>query len=211
MKEFSGFSSGKVHWIHLPEPFFTDLLPLIDDADELKCTLFFFWAISKQEGSVVYLNHNEFFQSPILREWFSSEDPSKAIQSGLEKALIRKTIIAASSPKWQNRILLFLNSPTGRTAADSFMNGSWSPNETDHLPPMPVNQRVMNIFELYEDNIGPLTPMIADDLKEAQSEYPVQWIEEAIHLSVQNNKRSWRYVHAILKSWKKEGKYANSR
>ena len=211
MKEFQGFPSGKVQWVHLPEPFFTDLLPLIEDADELKFTLFFFWAISKQEGSVVYLDSKEVQASTILHNWFFSENSMSAIQTALEKALSRKTIIAARSPQLPDRTLYFLNSPSGRAAAESFTDGTWSPNEADHLPLSPVKQPVANVYKLYEDNIGPLTPLIAEDLKEAQSEYSAQWIEEAIHLAVQNNKRSWRYVFAILKSWKKEGKNANSR
>ena len=59
-----------------------------------------------------------------------------------------------------------------------------------------------NVFKLYEENIGPLTPMIADALKDAETIYSIEWIAEAIELAVKNNKRNWKYSEAILKRWK---------
>jgi DnaD/phage-associated family protein len=63
-----------------------------------------------------------------------------------------------------------------------------------------------NIFRLYENNIGPLTPMIAEILQDAENTYPPAWIEEAIRIAVENNKRNWRYVEAILRRWQEGGR-----
>jgi DNA replication protein len=63
-----------------------------------------------------------------------------------------------------------------------------------------------NVFRLYEENIGPLTPLIADALKDAEETYQPEWIAEAIDLAVKNNKRNWKYCEAILKRWKEEGR-----
>jgi DnaD/phage-associated family protein len=63
-----------------------------------------------------------------------------------------------------------------------------------------------SIFQIYESNIGPLTPMIADALEDAEKTYPPAWISEAIALSVTNNKRNWRYCETILKRWQTDGK-----
>ena len=62
-----------------------------------------------------------------------------------------------------------------------------------------------NIYRLYEENIGPLTPLIAEDLRAARSEYPEPWIEEAFHLAVQRNARSWRYIDTILTKMERGG------
>jgi DnaD/phage-associated family protein len=64
----------------------------------------------------------------------------------------------------------------------------------------------VNIFALYEQNIGIITPMIAEELKEADKLYPPQWIEEAFKEAVTLNKRSWRYIARILERWASEGK-----
>ena len=63
-----------------------------------------------------------------------------------------------------------------------------------------------NVFKHYQDNIAMLTPMMADELKDAEKEYGEEWIIEAINLAVKANVRKWSYVKAILERWAKEGK-----
>ena len=75
-----------------------------------------------------------------------------------------------------------------------------------HPSPSSPRNASPNIFSLYEANIGMLTPMIADDLREAESLYPASWIEDAFREAVEQNKRSWRYVERILERWSQEGK-----
>jgi DnaD/phage-associated family protein len=62
------------------------------------------------------------------------------------------------------------------------------------------------VFTLYEQNIGALTPLIADMLREAEKEYPSAWFEEAFTIAVAKNARNWKYVEAVLKRWKEKGK-----
>lgn len=63
-----------------------------------------------------------------------------------------------------------------------------------------------NIFILYEQNIGLLSPLIADELKEAAEQYPIEWIEAAFREAVLHNKRKWSYIRAILRRWETEGR-----
>ena len=65
-----------------------------------------------------------------------------------------------------------------------------------------------NIFVLYEQNIGLLSPLIADELKDAADQYPAEWIEVAFREAVLHNKRKWSYIRAILRRWETEGKQA---
>lgn len=62
------------------------------------------------------------------------------------------------------------------------------------------------IYTLYENEIGMLTPLIADALKDAEKNYATQWIYDAVAEAVKNNKRNWKYIEAILKRWKQEGR-----
>jgi DnaD/phage-associated family protein len=48
--------------------------------------------------------------------------------------------------------------------------------------------------------------MIAERLREAEDDYPSQWIEDAIRIAVENNVRKWRYVEAILEDWRTKGR-----
>ena len=63
-----------------------------------------------------------------------------------------------------------------------------------------------NIFILYEQNIGLLSPLIADELRDAADQYPVEWIEAAFREAVLHNKRKWSYIRAILRRWETEGR-----
>ena len=68
------------------------------------------------------------------------------------------------------------------------------------------NRPKSNIFALYEDNIGTISPMLAEELKLAEKEYNHAWIEEAFQIAVNQNKRSWGYISAILRRWSTEGR-----
>lgn len=61
------------------------------------------------------------------------------------------------------------------------------------------------IFELYEQEIGSITPMIADAIADWEKDVPAQWIRDAIQEAVKNNARNWKYVEAILKRWHAQG------
>jgi DnaD/phage-associated family protein len=69
-----------------------------------------------------------------------------------------------------------------------------------------TSENADDIFSIYQNNIGMLTSMMADTLMDAEKTYPKEWIVEAISLSVENNKRSWRYCETILKRWQRDGK-----
>ena len=72
----------------------------------------------------------------------------------------------------------------------------------------PVFSRIPreNIFSLYEQNIGMITPMIAEELKEAERLYPEEWVRQAFKEAAVLNKHSWRYISRILEHWASEGK-----
>jgi len=64
---------------------------------------------------------------------------------------------------------------------------------------------VGSIFKLYEHEIGAITQTVADDIKSAAEDYPLEWFAEAFKEAARNNKRNWRYALAILKRWKVDG------
>ncbi|MFV1948384.1 MAG: DnaD domain-containing protein, partial [Anaerolineales bacterium] len=101
--------------------------------------------------------------------------------------------------------IYFFNSPRGQAAVQSVTDGSWRPSDGD-LPATTLNQEQPNIFRLYEENIGPLTPLIADTLRNAEGDYPENWIHQAVEIAVQNNVRKWNYIEAILRSWQDGGR-----
>jgi len=66
----------------------------------------------------------------------------------------------------------------------------------------------INIYNLYDGEIGKLTQAITEILKDAEEEYTAEWVADAIKEAVFYNKRSWKYIEAILERWQKEGRGA---
>ena len=67
-----------------------------------------------------------------------------------------------------------------------------------------------DIYTLYEQNIGPLTPILSERLREAAKLYPAAWVEEAFAEAVNYNRRSWAYVARILENWAADGRERQS-
>ena len=190
MKTFQGFTDSET-FTQLPDTFFHQLLNQIDEAAELKVTLYLLWRVEHMDGPFRALREID-FDAKDLR--LSAEE----IRAGIENAVKRRTMLRAEH---KAEVFYFLNSPRGRAAANAFLHGEY---KSTGIPAVPLERP--NIFRLYEENIGPLTPLIADALKDAEETYSAEWISETIELAVKHNKRSWKYCEAILKRWKEEGR-----
>ncbi len=59
MQGFPGFPAGKLPVTPIPNLFFSELLPLIDNLAELKVTLHLFWLIGKKSGALRYARLDE--------------------------------------------------------------------------------------------------------------------------------------------------------
>ena len=180
--------SGSTGFTPLPNEFLSEWLNEIDNLNELKVTLFALWFSANQEGTA----------HPIWEQDFAENLESVDIQLGLKKCIQRGSLLKVT---FDADVVYFLNSPRGRAAAESARAGDWLPSKGKTAAPVPRP----NIYRLYEENIGPLTPMIADTLKDAEEEYSAERLEEAFALAVKANVRKWTYVEAILKRWKEEG------
>jgi DNA replication protein len=201
MKAFSGFPSGKVRTVGLPESAFTELIPLIDDLAELKLTLHALWRLRQQSGRVRYLRHADLISDRVLLSSLGVTEgsPVEALDRALARATERGTLLAAeSSASGSPERFYFANTPKGRAATEAIARGEW-PDELE-------SAGRLNIYVLYEQNVGLLTPLLADELRQAEEDYPAEWIEQAFHEAVSLNKRSWRYIRAILERWRTEGR-----
>jgi DNA replication protein len=209
MPPFSGFQEDKEGRIPVPLAFFTELLPGIDNLAELKLTLYVFWRLARQEGRFRYLRMADIAADARFMHGLAAEPEARraCLEGALQGAVQRGTLLTAAVQLGERQeTLCFLNSASGRAAVQAIQRGEWRTTGDAQLP-VELTSEPPNIFGLYEAHIGPLTPLIADALREAEETYPPQWIEEAIRLAVEYNKRSWRYVAAILKRWQEEGRH----
>ena len=199
--------------VALPAAFLDEILPAIDDLAELKVATFCFAALQQKEGDYRFLRFEEFLADERLRRGLAVIDESRSERDLLEGALRRSVargtlLLAELALRSQAARCYTIADERGRALHKRMLAGEWrhsADGEIELLPARPT------IYGLYEDNIGLLTPMMADALKEAAASYPPDWIEEAMRLAVESNKRNWRYIRAILERWRQEGRGSEKR
>jgi DNA replication protein len=200
-KTFTGFREDQLELVRVPETFFIQLLPLVESLSQLRLLLYLFWYFEQQEGEIRYILFKNLVADETLLEMAGGKE---GLQEALQ-GLIDLGAVLSAQPENEEEVHYFINSPQGREAVKAIRNSQWQRNIQSRIPvQMPGEQP--NIFELYEQNIGVITPMMAEILKEDEKNFPKEWIEEAIRIAVTRNVRKWKYVQAILDRWQTEGR-----
>ena len=205
---FSGFPRDTLY-TPIPDPFFGPLLEEIHDMAELKVVLRGIWLLHHKRQGTRTVSLDEFLCDPALLRGLAvegkDEPPVEEIRRGLRQAVRRRVfLVHGSNPE---EAVFVLNNDAGRRALSRLKDsGAGGPAEfsADEAPVRPREK--LNIFALYEDTVGMLSPIVAERLKEAEQRYPPGWIREAFEIAALENKRSWQYIAAILARWGSEGK-----
>ncbi len=206
MEQFKGFPAGELRFTSVPDLFFARLLPEIDSLVELKVTLHFLWTHYRQARQVIA--KNELLADETLAQSLAliNEDIEHALTQGLNRAVGRGTLLYVQLENKDGlHDLYFLNSERGRQAQAKIEEGEVGVVAVSGLEIAPPAKRP-NIFELYEDNIGLISPILADELKDAENTYPPEWIEDAFKIAVENNVRKWSYIRAVLERMASAGR-----
>ncbi len=205
---FTGFTEDSSAQIRLPEQFFRQVLHEMDDLDELRLTLYVFWRLERMEGPFRYIRFSDLMKDAAFVQSMGRKPDGahNALEAAVQKALRRGTLLQAEPDlKGEPEKIICLNSPKGRALVESIRRGAWRLPESQ-VQAADIYSEHPNIFQLYEANIGPLTPMLADALRDAEKTYHANWIEDAFRLAVERNRRSWHYIEAILRRWQEGGR-----
>lgn len=210
MIPFTGFPAGKTRFTPLPDLFFTALLPAIDDLAELKLTLYMFWSLNRQRGYPRYMTQAELEAESLLLNALQrgqEGDPLAMLRGAVEKAVARGSLLRVTiSDESQRTDYLFLNTPQGRKAVEQVKRGELVLETKGYVHEARGEPESPGIFELYEQNIGLLQPLLAEELAEAELTYPAGWIVDAFRIAAEHNVRNWRYIKSILERWQRDGK-----
>ena len=206
-REFRGFPA-KANFTPIPNSFFSALLPQIDDLAELKVTLHIFWALYRKKAYPRFITYSELRGDEALMLGIGNDrEPDEHLEQSLKKAVERGTLLLLRMEMdgGESERLYFLNTEKDQRAIVQIESGEIKLDGVVRIEPASTEESP-NIYALYEQHIGLLTPMVAEELKEAENLYPASWIEDAFREAVMLNKRSWRYVSKILERWASEGK-----
>lgn len=226
---FAGFPPGPNPYTPLPDAFFTSALPELEDVNEVKVTLHLFWLLYQKVGEPRCASDRELLADPLLRRGLRRRgDPrpyEERLRAALEGARARGLLLRVRV-RIDDEIVTwyFFNTERSRAAVAELLQGVASPEILleiegpianaasgeegldDGAHSFSVEIERPNIFTLYEQNIGLLAPLVAEELRDAGERYPWDWIEAAFREATQQNKRKWSYIRAILKRWEIDGK-----
>lgn len=223
---FAGFPS-RAHATAIPNVFFSDLMPkLANSPTSLFVILHAFKILQAKKGFPRFITADDLAADPslvlslmsmggdLIPEVITSRNVRQCIVEGLwcgEKMAIFKPVLIddpdgldvdedGNHESW----LFFLNSPADRRGLAAVESRKIDLGPVLHPENAVVPDR-SSVFALYESLIGTLSPLIADELAEAERLYPPEWLESAFREAAAQNARSWRYVSRILERWAIEG------
>jgi DnaD/phage-associated family protein len=206
--QFTGFSFEKEKLTQIPASFFTQIVPAVDDLASLKIALYVFWWMSQQESNLPYMTLENFSNDDVFMASLGAtpKEQLDSLSAGLvnlqERAVLLKATAKISA---QETAVFFLNTKKSQAAVEAIAQGNFQVLEPE-THPTKLKLEFPNVYALYEENVGPLTPIIADALRELENLYPPDWIEDAINEAVKNNVRKLKYIEAILQNWQTEGR-----
>jgi DnaD/phage-associated family protein len=211
---FAGYIDAMRDTVPVPARFFTDVLPEITSLGELRVTAFLFRLFALHGGAEAPVAEPVITGDRALRQTFrvdgtASADTREAILDALDRAVARGSLLRVVARSGRRSVAwYFLHTPVTRELVQAIQRGAIAPPQAmwveDHAPEVTADPPTA--FYLYEQNIGPLTPLVADRITRAMDAYPLPWIEDAIEEAVAYNRRSWRYIERILETWSQQGR-----
>ncbi len=206
MKPFGGFPPGRLRATVLPSLFFSEALGPIDDLGELKLILYIFWRIGEKRSYPRFITRSELEADPVIKRGLAT-GAGGILSVALEKLLARKLVLRrAMELGGRSDDFYFLNTASGRRAIDDLETRRVDLGQVVQPEQPDAREKRADVFRLYEENVGMVTPLIVDELTDAERRYPGEWIEDAFRQAVLYNRRSWKYIQRILERWAAEGK-----
>ncbi len=196
----------------VPNVFFSTLLVEIDDLAEMKVSLHLLRLLYEKRGFPHFARLSELYKDRTLLlalRQAGAADPEARLPVALARACERGIFVTAplKVADAEDRCYL-LNTTLNRDLLQRAERGELSLGEGAVPRPgwVALPEHRTSIYDLYEQNVGLITPLIAEELQQAEEAYPPEWIEEAFREAVRYNRRSLRYVQRVLENWARDGK-----
>ncbi len=206
-------SNDRDRLIPIPSSFFERVLPRIRDVAALKILLTMYRAVEHLDKDAPFVAEDEIFSDRTLNQGVrlagSNREPTEEIRRGIEILMAHDAIVRVCVEEGDDESFwLMPKEPENMQRLTAYVRGErpFPYRAGRSSAPTRVAVERPNVFRLYEQNIGVLTPLIADQLMEAIELFPERWIEDAIGEAVSLNRRNWRYIQRILERWGTEGR-----
>lgn len=185
----------------MPSPVLASLLEEIHDIDELKIILRTIWKLhSKKAGTWRSITQSELCADRTVAAMLQTEgiELEKRVSKALSAATSKGVFLVWKRSKDDEyllntepnrRLVMRSSSPPKRQEP-------YAPETRQNLGPPPAEGLAIRA---YEENIGEITPMVAESIRDSLAFHTEQEIASAIRTAVEANARNWSYVAAVLK------------
>ncbi|MCZ6539056.1 MAG: DnaD domain protein [Chloroflexi bacterium] len=215
-----GFPRG-VQFTPVPDPLLASLLEEIDSLDELKVTLRVIHALHRQRKVPSSITRDELYSDRTVAAMLgvSGDELETAVDAALKAASERGVLLVRAVPESSGSSgaspageRIYLNTEPVRRAlvrqgidpAASKPGESGRQRET--WPDTGAALPKLSAITFYEQNIAPVTALVAENIHSALEEHPEDEVLLAIRTAAEANVRSWKYIAAILRRWAIEGR-----
>lgn len=190
----------------VPDVLFTDALPLLaDDALAVGAALYAVKLVQAKRGTPRYITEPELRADTAFARYAAAAGRAP---SQLADALVRVVdagvLITLDVAGDDGPLRLYFLNTTADRRGREIARREGAPAARIAEGEQPAVRS--SVFSLYESLIGTVSPLIADELAEAERLYPAEWLGDAFREAAAHNARNWRYISRILERWAREGR-----
>jgi DNA replication protein len=225
---FDGFPRPQQNYSKLPHVLI-DCLPMIDSMAELKVLLYLIrhtWGFSEY-AKPKRITTDEFMRGRKRKNGtridagtgMANKSVISGLQSAVEHGFVLVEIDDSDLARIEKRYSLNMSGVkdlhtgqenlhsdyvkvTQRSEKETIERNS----KTKEEEAAALETNVSTLKELHEQNIGMVTPLLMNMLRNAALTYPVEWFQPAFEITVKSARhRSWAFVEAVLEGWRKNG------
>ncbi len=227
-----GFPRG-VRFTPVPNPLLASLLEEIDSLAELKVVLRVIHALHRQRKVPSSITRDELYSDRTVAAMLgaSGDELEAVVDAALEAASERGVLLIQATPDNSGSSgssdvglageRIYLNTEPVRRAlvrhgidlAASIPEGPGRPvkhansgRQRETWPDTDAALPKLSAITFYEQNIAPITPLVAENIRTALEQHPEDEVLLAIRTAAEANVRSWKYIAAILRRWAIEGR-----
>ncbi len=195
----------------VPNPLLADLLVKITDPDELRLTLRAVWALHQERGFPPSLTMAELASDRTVAAMLgaAAEDLEIRVSALLDQAAERGTLLKIPVRDGQDRY--YLNTEPVRralarqgVAPEETREAAASETDFETWPDLEAAAEPSLAVVAYEENIGQITPMVAEKIRDAIDDYSELAVIDAIRTAAARDTRNWNYIAALLRRPKRE-------
>ncbi|MQF83047.1 DnaD domain protein [SAR202 cluster bacterium AD-802-E10_MRT_200m] len=201
--------------VPVPGLIFGPVLEGIHDVVELKCILRTMFLLHRNRTMNGVIKLDDVLEDVIVSKSLHGNNKGEQraiVERAVDVAVAYGILLKKSFQMVESdEVWLFLNNLANRKLIDRTQKELQLTQPFSVVAVTENSSSKINIFQLYEELIGIITPMIAERLKELEQEYSVSSIEEAFRVAAMHDKHRLSYIEGILRSWKEGDRKNGSR